>query len=54
MARRVYTEQVFDEHFGHLGEQDSPPFNVDDLSDEEGVNLYGNEDDEDNAYDDGA
>ncbi len=45
MARRFHTEQVFDEHFGHHGEDDSPPYNLEDLSDDGAVNLYGNEDD---------
>lgn len=64
MARRVQTEQVFDEHFGHQGEHDSPPYNVDDLSDDDiaGANdgvedPYGdedyNEDNEDLDYEDG-
>lgn len=44
MARRVQTEQVFDQVYGHQGEDDAPPYNLDDLSDDEdGVNLYGNE-----------
>jgi len=36
---------VFDEHFGHQGEDDSPPYNIEDLSDDGAVNLYGEEDD---------
>ena len=54
MARRVHTEQVFDNDIyggGHHGEEDAPTYNLDDLSDgDDGNALYSGGDGDDDDY----